>query len=218
MVVLYARRSWRLVAQLTSDIFVVIWAIAWGLLGTVVDGAVSAAAGPARETARAVRRVSADFQEAAAKAASVPGIGDQLRRPFEAAVQRLNAVADSADRQVVLIEHAALALGWLTFLVPVLIVTVAWLPRRIRFVQQARAAQQFLDAQADLDLFALRAMATQPMHVLARISDDPVGAWRSGDQGLIDALADLELRRSGLRLSLDRPVSSPGPHTPGGLE
>jgi hypothetical protein len=218
MVILYARRSWRLVAQLTSDIFVVVWAIVWGLLGNLVNGAVSAAAGPVRETARAVRRVSADFEDAATKAAAVPGIGDQLRRPFESAVQRLNGIGDSADRQVVLIEHAALALGWMTFLIPVLIVIAAWLPRRIGFARRASAAQRFLDARADLDLFALRAMATQPMHVLARISDDPVAAWRSGDRAVIDALADLELRRSGLRLSLDGPVRPPGRQSRGDPE
>jgi hypothetical protein len=214
VLVVYARRSWRFAAQVTSDIFVLVWTITWGLLGSLVNQAVSAAADPARETSSAVRRVSADFQAAAEKASTVPGIGDQLRLPFESAVRRLGAVGDSADRQVALIEHAAVALGWLTFAIPVLVVIVAWLPRRIRFVQQARAAQQFLDARADLDLFALRAMATQPMHVLARISDDPVGAWRSGDRAVIDALADLELRRSGLRLSLDGPVSPPDPQTP----
>jgi hypothetical protein len=64
----------------------------------------------------------------------------------------------------------------------------------------ARAAQAFLDEGADLDLFALRAMATQPMHVLAAISPDPVGAWRAGDRSVIDRLAEVELRRSGLTL------------------
>ncbi len=43
-------------------------------------------------------------------------------------------------------------------------------------------------------------MTSQPMHVLARISDDPVAAWRRGDQQVIDALAEVELRRNGLRL------------------
>ena len=52
----------------------------------------------------------------------------------------------------------------------------------------AVATAAFLPAP-DLDLFALRAMANQPMHVLAAISDDPVRAWRSGDRRVIDALA-----------------------------
>jgi hypothetical protein len=42
-------------------------------------------------------------------------------------------------------------------------------------------------------------MANQPMHRLAKISDDPVGAWRDGDTEVITRLADLELRSTGLR-------------------
>ena len=84
------------------------------------------------------------------------------------------------------------------FLIPVLIVLLIWLPARIRFFLRARAARRFLDAQADLDLFALRAMVAQPMHVIARISDDPVAAWRRGDRDVIRALAAIELRQSGL--------------------
>ena len=94
----------------------------------------------------------------------------------------------------------ALLVGWLVFLIPVTIVVAFWLPRRIRFYRQARASQVFLDALADLDLFALRAMAAQPHYVLAEISDDPVKAWRSGDRAVINQLAELELRRNGLQL------------------
>ena len=89
-------------------------------------------------------------------------------------------------------------LGWLVFLIPVVLLLVLWLPARIRFFLRARAAQRFLDADADLDLFALRAMVVQPMHVIAKISDDPVAAWRRGDKEVIHALAAIELRRSGL--------------------
>jgi hypothetical protein len=37
------------------------------------------------------------------------------------------------------------------------------------------------------------------MHKLAKISDDPVAAWREGDSAIIAQLADLELRATGLR-------------------
>ena len=38
-----------------------------------------------------------------------------------------------------------------------------------------------------------------PVHLLARVSDDPVGAWRAGDRDTIRRLALLELREVGLR-------------------
>ena len=86
-----------------------------------------------------------------------------------------------------------------TALVPILIVGFVWLVLRVRFVRRAGAAQRFIDAAPDLDLFALRAMANQPMPRLARVSDDPAGAWRRGDLEVIHALALLELQESGLR-------------------
>jgi hypothetical protein len=106
----------------------------------------------------------------------------------------------SANEQVASIERLALIVGWLVFLIPATIVVAFWLPRRIRFYRQARASQIFLDALPDLDLFALRAMAAQPLYVLAEISDDPVKAWRSGDREVINKLAEVELKRDGLRL------------------
>jgi hypothetical protein len=66
-------------------------------------------------------------------------------------------------------------------------------------VRRATAGQRFIDRAPDLDLFAMRAMANQPMHRLARISPDPVRAWREGDAEVVRALALLELRDAGLR-------------------
>jgi hypothetical protein len=65
-------------------------------------------------------------------------------------------------------------------------------------VREAGAAQRFVDGPADLEVFALRAIAHQPLHVLARVSDDPMTALRERDRVVIARLADLELRASGL--------------------
>ena len=67
-------------------------------------------------------------------------------------------------------------------------------------MNHAAAARRFIDADADLELFALRAMANLPMEAVARVSADPVGRWRAGDQDVIRALAALELERTGLGL------------------
>jgi hypothetical protein len=42
-------------------------------------------------------------------------------------------------------------------------------------------------------------MARQPMRALAKVSDDPAGAWRRQDRVVIRELALLELRDQGLR-------------------
>lgn len=197
---IYAQRRGQLAGQLAGDVAVLVWAVVWAVVGFVVDGAVAALAGPARETARTARDLAGQLGDAASSAAQVPGVGEQLRHPFDAASGSLGDLVALADRQAAGIERLATVAGWLVFLIPVATVLVLWLPRRVRFVRRAQAAQRFLDATADLDLFALRAMANQPMHVLAAISDDPVRAWRSGDRRVIDALAEVELRQAGLSL------------------
>jgi hypothetical protein len=197
---IYAQRRGQLAGQLAGDVAVLVWAVVWAVVGFVVDGAVAALAAPARDTARTARDLATQFGDAGTTAAQVPGLGDQLRRPFDAASGSLGDLVATADRTAAGIERLATVLGWLVFLIPVATVLAVWLPRRIRFVRRARAAQRFIDATPDLDLFALRAMTNQPMHVLAAISDDPVGAWRSGDRRVIDALAAVELREAGLTL------------------
>jgi hypothetical protein len=195
----YARRPWRLLGQLTADLFVIVWIVLWWLAGRATERSVNSIATPARSTGEAARSLSDQIRQAADQAARVPGLGEELRRPFDGAAGSLQGVIAAADQQVINIERTGALLGWLVFLIPVLMLLVIWLPARIRFFLRARAAQRFLDAQADLDLFALRAMVAQPMHVIAKISDDPVAAWRRGDRQVINALAAVELRRSGLR-------------------
>jgi hypothetical protein len=197
---IYARRPWRFLGQVSADVFVLVWTVAWWIIGRTADRAILNVASPARDTAGAAGKLSTQFTQAAEQAARVPGVGGQLRQPFDAAAGSLTDVIAAANRQVRSIERLADLMGWLVFLIPVTILLALWLPRRIGFFVRARAARRFLDSSADLDLFALRALASQPMHVLARISPDPVAAWRTGDATVIHKLAEVELRRSGLRM------------------
>lgn len=201
---IYSTRPARLAGQIFSDLFVVGWSIGCGVLALLVHGVVAALAVPARETARTATRLMDNMRDAGEQAARVPGVGNDLRQPFDSASVTLGNVIASANQMEQSIERLALIGGWLVFLIPVALVVALWLPRRVRFYRQARASQAFLDSGADLDLFALRAMAAQPLYVLAGISDDPVRAWREGDRQVIDALAAVELRRNGLRLPKDR--------------
>jgi hypothetical protein len=197
---IYAKRPAKMIGQMFGDGFVLLWTVGWAIIGIFVHRVIEILAIPARETARTATRLAENFREAGAEAAKVPVAGEQLRRPFDAASVTLGNLITSANDQVTSIERLALIVGWLVFLIPVTIVAAFWLPRRIRFYRQARASQVFLDALPDLDLFALRAMAAQPLYVLAEISDDPVSAWRSGDRAVINQLAEIELKRNGLRM------------------
>ena len=195
---IYAQRRVRMLGQLASDLFVLLWVVLWWFVGRATERTVDAIATPARRSGDAARQLRDQIQEAAEQTSRVPGLGAELRKPFDGAVLSLQDVISAADQQVASVERAGLLLGWLVFLIPAVLLLVIWLPVRVRFFLRARAAQRFLDAEADLDLFALRTMVAQPMHVIARISDDPVAAWRRGDREVIHALATVELRRSGL--------------------
>ena len=197
---IYARRPGRLIGQLSADVFMVVWVVLWWVTGQFVGNTIRAVADPARRSAEATRQLSGQIRDAAGQAGRVPAVGEDLRRPLDAAVDSIGGQTRAADQQVASIERLALVVGWLAFLVPVGLLLLVWLPARLRFYLRARAAQRFIDSAADLDLFALRAMVSQPMHVLARIDDDPVGAWRRGDREVIEALAARELHRSGLAM------------------
>ena len=100
--------------------------------------------------------------------------------------------------QVEAVESLATWLGVTVALIPILIVALVYVPLRVRFIRRATAGQRFLDSAADLDLFALRAMTNQPLHVLATVSPDPAAAWRRRDPDVVRRLAALELKDCGL--------------------
>lgn len=163
-----------------ADVFVIAWLLVWWWASRVIHGAIDAIAGPARSTQQAALDLSGSMSDAGATAGQIPLVGSELSTPFDSAAGTLDGIASSAADQVATIERVADIAGWVVLLIPVGIVLALWLPVRLRFFTTARATRRFIDASSDLDLFALRAMATQPMPALARISDDPVGAWRSG--------------------------------------
>lgn len=212
---IYARPSGMRTRQILGDLGVVAWGVVWGIAGRVVYGLVYGLAQPMRDTAKTASGIRDNLRQAAEQAGKIPVVGGGLRTPFDGAAGGISDIVTNATNQAHMIENLGTLLGWLIFLIPVLTVVAFWLPRRIRFMRQSRAAQRFIDSAQDLDLFALRAMATQPMVKLAAISPDPVGAWRSGDRAVIARLADLELRRSGLTAPRLTPVTpSPPPVTP----
>lgn len=196
---LYARPSWQLVRQLVADLFVLGWSLASWFAGRALDAAIRSLAQPARATEDAARGLQGNFDDAARAMDGVPWAGPALRQPFEAASSTLGRMVESASEQAARIEQLATFTGWLVFLIPCITLVAVWAPWRVRFMRSSRAVARFVGGQPDLDLLALRALANRPLHQLAPISADPLADWRAGDRGVIDRLADLELRRNGSR-------------------
>lgn len=185
--------------QVLGDLMLVGWVWLCVELGRLIFRITNALGTPGRKAAEAGDGLAGDLRKLSEPIGKVPAVGDQLRSPVDGAAAAAGRLAQAGRDQAHAVEQFAYVLAGVTIGLPVLFALLLWLPRRIRFSRRATAAQKFIDNAADLDLFALRAMANQPMHRLARISDDPVAAWREGDRDIIGKLADLELRSTGLK-------------------
>ncbi len=195
---LYADTPLRRTGQVLGDVLVVAWVYAWVRTAGEVRDATLALAEPGEQMAAAGSGMAAQLRSAGTRVGELPLVGDEVRAPFDGAGGAADRLAAAGEAQVAAVESLAFWLGLAVWAIPVLIALAVYLPLRWRFVRRAGAGQRFVDGTADLDLFALRAMARQPLHRLARISDDPAGAWRRGDEDVVRRLAALELRHSGL--------------------
>jgi len=196
---LYSDIPARRLAQVAADVGIVLWVVFWVRAAQRVHETTMQLAGPGRELAGAGTSFRGTMNSAGDGVDDLPLLDDRVATPFRSAAGVGTQLEKVGTDLVSAVENLALVLAVTTVLVPVLIVGFVWLVLRTRFVRRASAAQRFIDAAPDLDLFALRAMANQPMPRLARVSDDPAGAWRRGDADVIHALALLELKECGLR-------------------
>jgi hypothetical protein len=195
---LYADTPGRRTAQLLSDVGVLVWVAVWVWAGRQVHDVFVQLRAPADSLTTAGDTVHSSLTGAGDQAARLPLVGDELEGWLDQAAASGTTLRTAGADMAATIEEAATWLGWITALVPIIIVGGFWLWLRSRFVRRATTAQRFIDSSDDLDLFALRALANQPMTALARISPDPAGAWRRHEPDVIRALAALELRTEGL--------------------
>ncbi|OAB87008.1 hypothetical protein AWH69_11525 [Janibacter melonis] len=196
---LYADLPARRTAQVVSDLLMIAWVWGWVWAGRTVHDVTMRLAEPGRRLEGAGSGFREKMTSAGNGVDDLPLVDDKVATPFREAAGAGTDI-ESAGRDLVdAVERLSTALGLVTAVVPIVLVLLVWGTLRYRFVRHATAAQRFMDSDADLDLFALRAMAGQPMPRLAAISPDPVGAWRRRDPDVVRALALLELRDAGLR-------------------
>jgi len=196
-VYLYAPPSWKLVRQIVLDVMVLGWCVGWWFVGRAADGVVRGIAGQARYTEELARQLQRNVDEAAQAAAGVPVAGSALRAPFDGASAAIGRLVSNQADLALQLETLATWLGWLTFLIPALLVLPLWALYRARFWLESAAVARLIDRGADTALLSLRALTSMPIRRLESIASDPVGAWRSGDRAVIDRLAELERQRQG---------------------
>ena len=197
---LYADAPTRRTRQLLADVMFVLWILGWVWIGHVVQQGTMELAGVGRQTDASATSLANGLTSAGDTLSGIPLVGGGVAAPFDQMSSASQALAAAGRSQVSAVNRLSWVLGISIATIPILTVGVFFLPARWRFAREATAGARFIDAAEDLDLFALRALARQPMHVLAKVSDDPAGAWRARDREVVTALAALELRDSGLSL------------------
>ncbi len=191
----------RLVRHLVQDLLLIGWVACWVRVGVWTHDLLAVLRQPADRLGSVGAGLDRQLGAAASAAGDLPLVGARLGTPFEAMrgpTRELQATAGQLSEQV---EHLATVLGWVSAAVPILVVVAIWVWRRARFWRLARVTAALVDADADLDLFALRALVHQPVHRLARISADPAEAWRRREPAVLRQLAELELGSAGLAVS-----------------
>jgi hypothetical protein len=156
-------------------------------------------AAPADSTWWAGGQLTDGLRRAGEQLGEVPLVGERVRSPFDQLATSAQPLQQAGADLVAGVERLALVSAIVAGVLPFLVVGIIWFVGRWRFVRTATASAAFLDDDADLTLLALRALTRQPLDRLARLSSDPVGAWRAGDPEVIEALASLELAEQGLR-------------------
>lgn len=196
---LYADLPARRTLQIAGDLVVITWMVLWAALGFALHDATLQLAEPGHRVASASTDLADRLHESGQAVGDLPLVGDAAAKPLDQASEAAGDLADAGRAQVSAVERLARWLGWSVALIPILGALLLYLPSRIRFVRRAAAGRALVDSAADLDLFALRALAHQPLSRLAAISDDPAAAWRQQDPDTVRRLATLELAAVGLR-------------------
>jgi hypothetical protein len=182
--------------QIATDAGMIVWAGAWVWAGAMVRGVIGRLAEPGEALERAGVGLRGPFTEAARRVATVPVVGEALQASLEAAAGAGQGLQRAGAAQVDAVHAAALWLGVLLAVIPVSLLLLRYVPGRVRWMREASAAHGLRITAADLELFALRAVATRPLAELRRVTPDPSGALAARD---FSALASIELAHLGLR-------------------
>ena len=197
---LYADSPVRRTRQLLADAFAVFWAWLWITLAIELYRLISKLAVVGQKLESTGHSLDHEMTSAQQSVNGVPLVGHKVSSPFGKIAGTGRSLVDVGQAQVHAVHDLAVFAAVCLAVLPIAVLVVVWLPRRVRFVRRATASRRLIDTAADLDLFALRALASQPVHVLARIAPDPADSWRRKDPLVLTALARLELGDAGVRV------------------
>jgi len=193
---LYAETAGLRARQLLGDLGVLAWTAVSVAAGLTLYRLVEKLAVPGARVEQAGSNFAGDVAEIQQKVGRLPVVGNELQGPFGRLSGVGRTLADAGATQQEVVHQLALWLGVVVAAVPIVVLLLVWLPRRVAWAREAGAASRLRLDGADLELFAIRAVANRSLRELHRVTPDPAGALRAGEY---QPLADLELRALGLR-------------------
>jgi hypothetical protein len=197
---LYSDYPARRTAQITADLIAVGFIAVFVWMGTLVYAAIAVLAAFGRTIEDAGNGFEETMADAGNTLGGVPLIGGGIRQPFDAASGAGTLLAEAGRAQQSLVMTAALIIALVVALIPILFVVWIWLRRRLRWARRATEARNLSRLEDGPDILALRALMNADYREIRAIDREPVDAWRRGDKQVMRALAQLELRESGVRL------------------
>lgn len=202
---MYADHRPRRVRQICADVFFVVWIFFWIWQGWSTYHSTTELTEPTERTESAATRLGENMREASDALVELPLVGEAAAAPFTKAAESADELAAAAIAGTDDVRALAIKSGLALALGPTAILAGFYLPLRRRFIHESTEAERYMEVSQDLDLFAFRGMASQPMDVLVRLNPDPVGAWRARDPDFIKRLAGMEIHRRGLTPPFPRP-------------
>ena len=182
--------------QILGDLALALWIALWLRLSVAVLDATQRLAAPGRDLERAGGALQRSLGDTGARASELPLVGDLLREPLDAASNAAGSVTQAGITQQNAVGRLALILALLVAVLPIAWAIGRHVPARIRWMREYAAARRL---QGDVDLLALRAATSLPLHVIGSLGPEPVARWRRGEPGAGQSLAALQLRALGLR-------------------
>lgn len=198
-------------AQIIADVTALAAITVFVLLGFAVHSFVLTFAAFGRQLEDAGTGFRDTMSDAAETLGNVPLIGGGVRAPFDSASDAGTVLGDAGTQQQALVAQLALVLGLVVALIPIAILVRFWLVRRLAFARAATSARSLSRADGGLELLALSTLAATTTldsahwRAVLAIDNNPVQAWRRGDPLVIEGLANLALRKAGVRAATRKP-------------
>jgi hypothetical protein len=197
---LYPTRSDARTRQLVKDGLVVVLVLVFVWVGVRVHHLIAELAVLGRGVRTSGESIEGGFETAAGAVSRVPIVGDRLADALTSAGSGTGGeLADLGQSGIDAVNRLAWGVGILVAGLPIAVLLVAYLPRRIRAVRERRAVLR-VTRGLELDperrrLLAMRAAFALPYHELLQFTPDPLGDLAAGRT---DALVEAALADVGL--------------------